>query len=216
MLFLLALVNATGNFKNLRKSFYVIGITFLLQIVFLFVYQGVRSPIYLIVFHSFFIFFGGWIILNLYQMNKYFGITILFIVLALTVPANLLITKDNGSQISTILSLKNQIDRKAADVLLLSDQNSSMLSLPLYYLYAKGNRISENGMHIILCENKLVKDSDGITEKWSCPMDVPVIAEEKQYKVYESTVLSEEQKNRFNRIKSEEVYSWLENNYKIK
>jgi hypothetical protein len=213
LLFLVALVFALGDKKTVNKSFYSIGIIFLFQIIFMYIYQGVRSPIYLIVFHSFFIFFLGWIVLNFYHFNKYLGIGLCIAILLITLPANIAIVRNNGSQVSTIVTVKKQIDSTDRNVQILSDENSRMLALPLYYLYSKENTISESGTELIACEKKLIKDSDGVTEKWSCPIEITPIAETENYKVYKRESLSSEQQKQFSEIKSEEIYSWLYTHY---
>lgn len=218
LLLLFAGVFSIGEKKTLTKSFYVIGITFLFQVLFLLVYQGVRSPVYLIVFHSFFVFLLGWILLNFYNFNKYIGLGVFIVILLITVPANIKIVKNNGSQISTIMSIKEQIDQTLnnSDVYVLNDQSSNMLSLPIYYLYKKENRVYENGNRIVLCENKLIKTSDGITEKWSCPIEVPVIAEYDKYKVYAQEKLSNDLQEVFLEMDSTSIYNSLFKTYLVK
>ena len=212
ILFLIALVIATG--KKLNKSLYILGLTLLFQFLFIYIYSGVRSPVYLIVFQSFFIFLSGWIIFQFQFIHKYLSLLLLIILLMITLPANIKTFQNNNSQISIISSIKEKIDLEIfTDVKILSDQNSNMISLPLYYLYKKENKISESGIEIIVCENKLVKTEDGITEKWSCPVDITPIAETDTYKIYKKDSLSTEQQEQFTEIKSEEIYNSLYTNY---
>lgn len=211
VLFLIALVIATGS--KINKSLYVLGITLVFQFLFMYIYSGVRSPVYLVVFQSFFIFLSGWIIFQFQFIHKYISLLLLIILLMITLPANIKITQNNNSQISPILSLKEKVNSIDNSFKIFGDDNSHMLSLPLYYLFAKEHKISNIGTEIIACEKKLIKDSDRITEKWSCPIDVPVIAEVDNYRIYRKDSLNIEQQKQFKEVKSEEVYSWLYTNY---
>jgi hypothetical protein len=116
--------------------------------------------VYLIVFQPFLIFLTGWSVSVLFKTNKYLGLGILILIILVSIPGNWQIVNNNKSQVADILSMKNSLDSKiTGPVRIYSDEKSSMVALPLYYLYLKENWYSSekveiyNSAHIELGQN---------------------------------------------------------------
>lgn len=216
LIFILALIFTINKKIFLKKSFLIISLTMLSQILILFLYKGIRMPVYLIVFQPFFIFFTGWSVWVFYKLYKPAGLVLILILLLSAMPANWAITQDNHSQVTDIFAIKRAIDSKVSDSInLISDTNSNMVSLPLYYLYLKENRTSDSGKEIFACQNHILKDERGIDSKWSCPSDTQTIAEILDYKIYYKNNLSPDQLKELNlaSLEKERIYNWLYDNY---
>ncbi len=212
LLFLTALFLRIGNNKSFDKPFYTISSAALFQVIFLFTYSGVRLPVYLIVFQPFLIFLTGWSVSVLFKTNKYLGLGILILIILVSIPGNWQIVNNNKSQVADILSMKNSLDSKiTGPVRIYSDEKSSMVALPLYYLYLKENRISDSGQEIVTCENRIIYGGDASESRWSCPENIPVITELKNFKIYrknEIGLISEKE------VTEENIYAWLYSSYK--
>lgn len=213
LLFFTALFLKFGNKKNFDKSFYIISIAAIFQVIFLFIYRGVRLPVYLIVFQPFFVYLTGWSIWILFKTKRYIGAGILIVIILVSIPGNWQIVNNNQSQAADIFSLKSSIDGKiSGPVKIYSDEKSNMVALPLYYLYLEENRISESGQEIFVCENRIIYGGDASESKWSCPEDLPVIAEKNNFKTYRKDKLTPGFTP--TELNQEKIYNWLSDLYR--
>lgn len=212
LLFLTALFLRIGSKKSFDKPFYAISSAALFQVIFLFIYSGVRLPIYLIVFQPFFVFLTGWSVSVLFKTNKYLGLGILTLIILVSIPGNWQIVNNNKSQVADILSLKNSLDSQiTGPVRIYGDEKSNMIALPLYYLYLKENRISDSGQEIVTCENRIIYGGDASESRWSCPENIPVIAGKNNFKIY----LRKELTGEFPaaELNQDKIYNWLSDAY---
>lgn len=188
------------NKKWLSKFWWIIALSFIFQVVLLHFYKGPRSPVYLIVFHPFIVFLFAWSIWIFWKLNRYLGIVLLAGFLLISGYSNLKIIKI-PSQLPVVYSIKEQIDSKRYPSLnIYSYGQSNQISLPLYYLYLKEGKISDQGKKIGACENVAL-----------CPTEIPPGIVKDSYLIYE---LDEPEKLGFAKLTKEGIYNWLFSYYK--
>jgi hypothetical protein len=143
-----------SRFQILDSRFLIpIALSFLLQILLLRYYPGTRSREYLIAFHPFVIFFTGLALFIISQKSKPLFLVLISCFLVLSTLSNLK-TIQIKSQAPLIYSLKSKLDSQIpGPISLYSDPNSNMLSLPIFYLLYRQNRISDTGTPILACIN---------------------------------------------------------------
>lgn len=146
--------------KKINKFWWILALSFLIQIGLMRMYKGVRSKEYLIAFHGYIILFCSWIMAEWFKLNKYLGIIILSTVLILAGINNWKNIYEHQSQAKTILEIKKEIDERIKyPVMIEHFKESDMASMPLFYLYYLENRIDKNGVTISICDGN----------KYECP-----------------------------------------------
>lgn len=181
--------------KKIDKFWWIVGMVFLIQIFLMRNYKGVRSREYLIAFQGIIILISSWIVVGWYKLNKYFGAIILGTVIILASVNNWQSIKKYPSQAKIILEIKEEIDAKIKGSITMEQyQQSDMVSMPLFYLYYRENRIGD-GAKISLCDSN----------KYNCPNGE--VINKKNYRIYLG--------NSFNwdKLTAENIYERLMVNY---
>ena len=170
------------------------GLVFLVQIILMRNYKGVRSREYLIAFHGIIILGSAWIISEWSKVNKYLGAGLLGIVIITASINNWKMIKNNPSQAKMMLELKKELDKKyLGKIAMYQYQQSDMVSLPLFYQYYFENRIGE-GKEISFCDGN----------RYTCPGGEMMI--KNKYWIYEGS-------NQWDKLTAENIYSRLMVNY---
>jgi hypothetical protein len=147
--------------RKIDKFWWVVGVSFLIQILLMRNYKGVRSREYLIAFYGFVILICSWITSEWFKLNKYVGGFLLGVIIILASVNNWQNIKQNPSQARDILEIKREIDRKInGSVSIKHFQQSDMVSMPVFYLYYRESRIG--GQNVIsICDGN----------KYTCPTE---------------------------------------------
>jgi hypothetical protein len=144
------------NFKSYflsHKSHFLLSLYFLTQVLLLRYYSGTRSREYLIAFEPLLVFFFGYSLFLISSFSKYFFIFFVSIFIVLSSLTNLKYL-GNRSQTNLIYSLKSSLDSQIpGPVNLISNPSSNMVSLPIFYLLYRQNRISPSGTPVLACIN---------------------------------------------------------------
>lgn len=192
------------------KTFIIIFITFILQIIILHFYKGPRLPNYLILYHPFLIFLTSWAIWIIYKSQKYLALAILTITLIVAGYSNWQIVT-RGSQIKLMQALKQNLEaKKAGPFQVYSFDNSYNISLPLFYLLQSEGKINPSGGKIGACDHLITRTADLTGYDDNCPDGDNLIVEGGQYRVFD---LNKGERNLF-KVTPEKIYSWLYNNYR--
>jgi len=183
------------NLKKIEKFWWIVGLVFLIQILLMRNYKGVRSREYMIAFQGMIILISSWIVMEWYKLNKYFGAIILGTVIILASVNNWQSIKKYPSQAKIILEIKEEIDAKIkGDISMEQYQQSDMVSMPLFYLYYRENRIGDQNI-ISICD----------ANKYACPMEQSI--NKKNYKIYLGS-------QNWDKLTPENIYERLMVNYK--
>lgn len=159
--------------KKINKFWWILALSFLIQIGLMRMYKGVRSKEYLIAFHGYIILFCSWIVAEWFKLNKYLGIIILSTVLILAGINNWKIIYEHQSQAKTILEIKEELDKNNKGPMVIEHfKESDMASMPLFYLYYRENKIDNNGTKISVCDGN----------KYQCPGGETIIRN--NYRIY--------------------------------
>jgi 4-amino-4-deoxy-L-arabinose transferase-like glycosyltransferase len=219
---------STGYFiwknKTVNRSWLIILVILLIQAIILRIYNGVRAPVYLLTFHPFIIFLTGFSIWFLWNKKNNLGPIFLTIFLALSSYSNLEIIK--GYTVKPLIyETKKIVDEKHRESIdFYTKKDSGMISLPLYYLLLKENRLSENGYkqslkpetqvsgyRIGVCNDKVLD-----TGKSFCPIDIAPFFSKENFAIYDlnTTDFNKIQELEFERLTQQEIYSWLTDYYR--
>lgn len=210
-------LNLAVTDSKVCKICFVFAFAFVLQAVMLRYYKGTRSVEYLNVFLPFIIFFTSWAIWSFYKINKYLGVALIVAFVVVSSYSNIK-TINSFGQFQKIISLKKVLDNEPkTNIQMYSFGNSSMVSLPLFYLFYYEDRAANEGRKIGACEYIMVFNEETFEREISCPFKDQVVAEVNPYVVYNlDNLLKENLDKEFpKQITAEEIYSWLTANYKI-
>lgn len=214
---LLLIVSLFLTFKNKAKipqSVKIIFLSFLMQIVLIHYYKGPRMPVYLIVYHPYFIFFTAWSVWIIAKYYKILGAVIFLSVLILAGFADWQIVHQS-SQASLIQSIKQDLDKSGkGGFRIYSFESSFNISLPLFYLLKKEGKISENGRKIGVCDHFINRTADlkGYIE--NCPVGDNMLFERGQYRIFnldEGT--NQVAADKLFEVEPQKLYNWLFSNY---
>jgi hypothetical protein len=182
------------NLKKINRFWLIVGLVFLIQIVLMRNYRGVRSREYLIAFHGMIILICLWIVAEWYKLNKYFGFFILGVVVVLAGVKNWQNIKQYPSQAKIILEIKKELDSKISGQIEMEQyQESDMVSMPLFYLYYRENRIGDQNK-ISICDGN----------KYACPNGEFI--NNKNYRIYLGS-------QNWDKLTPENIYGRLMVNY---
>lgn len=182
---------------KLPKSWWVIITSLIISVLGMRFYKGVRSREYLIVFHGYIIFLTAWVIWTLWEWKKWLGGIILGVILMMATLSNWRIIWNNPSQARAMLELKNELDEEIeGKVEIYHYRQSDMVSLPIFYLYYRENRIGE-GEEISFCDGN----------RYSCPEGEMI--NKNNYRVYEGRI-----KEGWDQLTAKNIYERLMVNYK--
>ena len=191
---------------HLPKAIQIILSSLLIQIVFLPFYSGERTPVYLLVFHPYIILLTSYIGWVLYQKWKSLGFILFGLFLLLSTWSNISIIK-GYTQRPFISQIKRTIDNQTRGknqdkIDLYEAGNSDLISLPLFYLYLRENRISDNGFKLGSCE-------------YNCPSDgVPFLVKGTYsfYNLQDANPLQIADLS-FKKVTLQRIYNYLSNYY---
>ncbi|MDD3998770.1 MAG: glycosyltransferase family 39 protein [Candidatus Shapirobacteria bacterium] len=159
--------------NKIKKFWWILALSLVIQIGLMRMYRGVRSKEYLIAFHGYIILFCSWIVAEWFKLNKYLGIIILSTVLILAGINNWKIIYEHQSQAKTILEIKEELDKNNKGPMVIEHfKESDMASMPLFYLYYRENKIDNNGTKISVCDGN----------KYQCPGGETIIRN--NYRIY--------------------------------
>jgi len=209
------LISLFLSLKNKIKQPYSVTIifwTFLLQIIMLHFYKGPRMSVYLIVYHPFFIFFTTWSVWMISKYHKILGLVIFLLILATAAYSNWQIVHQD-SQAPLMLSIKQNLEKSTGSnsFRILSSDSSFNISLPLYYLLQKENKVSEKGKKIGVCDHTIKRTEDLKGYVDNCPVSDSLLFEVNQYRVFDLD--KEENSDQLFEVKDEKIYHWLYSNY---
>ena len=118
------------------RFWWVVIFSFLIEVLLMRNYKGVRSREYLIAFHSIIILIFSWITVEYFKLNKFVGGLILGIIIVIAGYNNWNNITKYPSQAKIILEIKKELDNKfEGKVNIENYEQSDMVSLPLFYLY---------------------------------------------------------------------------------
>lgn len=188
--------------EKIDNFWWAIGLSMLIQVILMRMYQGPRSGGYLYAFHGLIILISSWILINVYKFNKKIGIGLMVLMMSLAVYSSVMEVLVYPSQAKDILAMKRKIDASVGGkVRIFNYDNSNMIAMPMFYLYYFENRVSEDGVALGFC-NK---------EKYICPEGQ--IIEKRNYRVYKLDELVDVM--RFNQLTPKYVYEILMVNYGV-
>lgn len=193
----------------------IIAITFLIQIFLLHFYNGVRSPVYMLVFHPIIIFLTSFSIYIFFKLNKYLGIILIVLFCLLTMIQNSKIIEQKN-QLSDLRKLQTEIAVKSPGKILLFERpESAIVSLPLYYLYQYEDKLDSSGYRIGVCENKDLKDEFGQTIGSNCPKEPSPFGGDGHFQLFDLSNLSEDQLDQigFTAVSEKKLFNNLYKNY---
>lgn len=198
LIILLVITNFKLRISNLRKIdrfWWVVIFSFLIEVLLMRNYKGVRSREYLIAFHSIIILIFSWITVEYFKLNKFVGGLILGIIIVTAGVNNWNNITKYPSQAKIILEIKKELDNKfEGKVNIENYEQSDMASLPLFYLYYFENRIGE-GKNLAVCDGN----------RYACPGGE--IINKNNYRIYEGKSLGG------NLLTDENIYRRLWVNY---
>lgn len=194
------------TFKKLSKAMQIIFVSLVLQAILLSLYPGDRTSVYLLVFHPFVILLTGWALFTIFQKPKLAGFSLFVVFILISTYSNLSIIK-GYTQRPLISEIKQTIDNQTNGknenkISLYEVGNSDMVSLPLFYLYLRENRISDEGFKLGSCA-------------YSCSnKEVPFLVKG-NYSFYNLSDANPLQTNQsgFKKITPQNVYKYLSNYY---
>lgn len=191
------------NRVTFPKSVWIILLSLLIQMITLPLYKGARLPVYLLVFHPFIILLTAFSFWMIWKKQNVLGIGLMAVFLLMSTLSNFKIIQ-GYTQKPLILQLKKALDSQSKNIVsLYSNEHSNMVSLPLFYLYFKENKLSQQGYKIGACE------------QW-CPQNTVPFLKKENYSLYDLNNLSEDQLKSldFKRLTSEQIYDWLYDYYR--
>jgi 4-amino-4-deoxy-L-arabinose transferase-like glycosyltransferase len=164
---------------SLPSFWWLMLLTFLIQVILIRYYKGVRSHEYLIVFHPFLIFFASWALYQIISVLPKIGYLLLSLYVIAAASSNLRLIYTQPSQAELIYSIKNQIDSRlsGSSVDLYTLNGTDMLISPLFYLYYHDHRISPSGYRLGTCLPSLTSNP--------CPPSGQIIFQKDNYVVYD-------------------------------
>lgn len=202
--------------RYLSKSWWIICLALLMQVVALRFYKGPRLPVYLIVFHPFVIFFTAWSLWVILSVNKRIGITLLMISVVLATYSNLHIISTPSSA-PQILSIKQELDStNIRDLEVFVYPSSNTLALPIYYLLKREGRISLEGYKIGVSEFNLSLIPLSQQPNQRCIQSLKPLIINKSSVIYDLEIIPNDciKLMGFKRVTSDQVYSWIYDNYR--
>lgn len=183
------------KYKNIDRFWWVVMASFLVEILLMRNYKGVRSREYLIAFHSIIILLCSWVTIELFKLNKFIGGIILGVILIIAGINNWNNIVKHPSQAKAILEIKKELDKKYLGKVNIDNYSQSdMISMPLFYLYYFENRIGD-GANLSVCDGN----------RYACPSGE--IINKNKYRIYEAKILGE------NLLTPENIYKRLWVNY---
>lgn len=213
-LFYLIFILSTGFIfwkkEKISKTWLIIILTLVVQVIILRIYSGARTPVYLLVFHPFIIFLTGFSIWFVWQKKKIAGISLLIIFLLASTWSNIKIIQ-GFTQKPLIYQIKKQIDEKSrGTVNFYTFKDSGMISLPLYYLLLKEKRISTQGYKIGTCSDYVLDDG-----KPFCPIEPVPFYRKENYPIYDLSTTSDDKIRSvgLDSLTEEKIYKWLMDYY---
>lgn len=187
--------------KEKISNFWIaLGVAMLIQIFLMRSYKGPRSNEYLIAFHGSIVLISSWVLINLYTFKKYICVVLLTLIVLFASYFNLKQIKDHPSQLKTILSIKKELDSQIdGNINIFRYQDSSMIAMPIFYLFYYQNRVSDNGQSFGFCDNN----------RFTCPPDQ--FMSKSNYFIYKLDDLKD--KTDFNQLTPQNIYQILMVNY---
>ena len=176
---------------KLNKFMGVVFLTLIIEILLMRNYKGTRSREYMIAFEGIIILISSWITTEYFKLNKYFGLIILGVFVTLAGINNWQNIYKYPSQAKDVLEIKRELDGVVlGKVRIMQYQQSDMVSLPIFYLYYRENRIDTNGTMISFCDSN----------RYLCPKGEIIL--KNNYRVYNADLKWDEltPKNIFDRL----------------
>jgi len=188
------------------RFWWILMVIFLIDIFLMRNYKGVRSREYMIVFHGMIILICSWIVGEYYKLNKYVGLLILGIVVSLAGVKNRQNIKQNPSQAQAVLEIKEELENGLKPFRTKDDnkiyfeqyQQSDMISMPMFYLYYRENRVGNAGTKISFCDGN----------RYICPKGE--IINKNKYFIYINS------RESWDKLTGENIYDRLMVNYGVK
>lgn len=188
------------------RFWWILMVIFLIDIFLMRNYKGVRSREYMIVFHGMIILICSWIVGEYYKLNKYVGLLILGIVVGLAGVKNRQNIKQNPSQAQAVLEIKEELENGLKPFRTKDDnkiyfeqyQQSDMISMPMFYLYYRENRVGNAGTKISFCDGN----------RYICPKGE--IINKNKYFIYINS------RESWDKLTGENIYDRLMVNYGVK
>jgi len=158
---------------KLPKFWWVIIISLIISVLLMRFYKGVRSREYLIAFHGYIIFLTAWAISRIWEWKKIVGGIFLGIILVLAIKSNWQVIWKQPSQAKEMMEIKAELDEEIeGKVEIFHFASSDMVSLPIFYLYYKEDRLGGSGEKIFFCDGN----------KYECPKGEIIL--KNNYRVY--------------------------------
>jgi len=181
---------------KISKFEWILMVTLLIEVLLMRNYKGVRSREYMIAFHGMIVLICSQIVLEYYKLNKYVGLIILSTVVILAGIKNWQNIVLNRSQSKDILEIKKTIDEKYVGKFKFEQyKESDMVSLPIFYLYYRENRIDNAATKISFCDGN----------KYACPKGETI--SKNKYNIYIDN------KENWDELTAKNIYDRLMVNY---
>ena len=173
---LIAVILSRKKLFKLPKSWWVIVISLMISVLLMRFYKGVRSREYLIAFHGYIIFLTAWVVGVIWEWKKLAGGMVLGLILVWATINNWQVIWREPSQANEMMEIKAELDKRIeGGVEIFHYMSSDMVSLPIFYLYYRENRIGE-GEAVSFCDGN----------KYDCPSGE--IINRNNYRVYRGRV----------------------------
>ena len=202
LIFLSIFLKPRQNFKKNKFIFFLVA-SFLMQVVFIRYYKGVRSSEYFFTFHPYFIFFTAWSLWQLFKKQKILAVVLSFSLFLFIFKNDLSSIKTDQSQASLIQEIRQEVEAKTGQTSFsfYTYRGDNMLNLPLFYLFYENGQIQDQAYKIGTCR---------ADETVSCPPADSIISQRGHYLVYDLNQVSLES---FTPLTAQKINSWLYINY---
>lgn len=196
--------------KKFSKSFWIIFLTFISQVIILKFYKGPRMPVYLLLEHPFIIFLTSFTLWRIWGVKKVLGILGILIVLSLSSYSNLKIINES-SKTPSILLLKQKIDEVIpGQKSIYGFSQSNGVALPLQYLYLKEGKIDAASVKLGICESTIERNPITLESTVNCPDNGGQIVSIGNYRVFN---LDGKDTGGLEHFTSEKIYNWISKRY---
>ena len=196
LLILIMMALTVAEKIRVKRYWLVVGVSLVIQIILIRFYKGVRSPEYFIAIHGYLILATVWMLMALEKQAKWLGLIIMTPIVILAMVSNYKNINKHQSQARAMMELKMEIDEVAEDKVRFEQyQQSDMVSLPMFYLYYRDNRIGDGGTTISFCDGN----------RYTCPKGEIFL--KNNYRVYV------DKKFDWDKLTAENIYDRLMVNY---
>lgn len=199
----------------LSRTWWVLALSFLLQVVIVRYYKGPRLPLYFVSFYPFVIFFTAWGAYEITRHKRNLGLIIISLLLLISTIGNLKIINFKGNS-AKIFPIERELQSKIQGKISLYNYNhnpSNSLTFPLFYLLVREGKINRDGYKVGACINFL-REGVNKTQTENCPSE-GILIEKNSYRLYDLSGFSAKEiaSSGFTQVTSQDLFNILYVNY---